>query len=170
MSKTFITVTISVVTTTPTVGRICGSVTRQNTCDSVAPSIRAASVSSVGTALIAEEKMTMAKPVWIQMRITISHMLLNGVSLRNSMVSEHVPAVLGRAEPAEPGAEQAVEQEQHDQRRRRSHQPARVISAGSTTVPGDPHQPEDDRREHGGDEPLLPTRVAQLAETDPDAR
>ena len=87
MSKTFMTVTINVVTTTPMVGAICGSVTRQKICDSVAPSILAASVSSVGTALIADERMTMAKPVWIQMRITISHMLLNGVSGRNRIVS-----------------------------------------------------------------------------------
>ena len=49
---------------------------RQNVCDSVAPSMRAASTNSVGTALIADEKITMAKPVWIQISTTISHMLL----------------------------------------------------------------------------------------------
>ena len=80
MSKTFITTTISVVTTTPMVGAICGMVTLQNTWLSVAPSMRAASVSSLGTPLIAEEKITMAKPVWIQISTTISHMLLNGWS------------------------------------------------------------------------------------------
>ena len=35
---------------------------------------------SSGTALIAAERMTMAKPVCIQIRITISHTLLNGDS------------------------------------------------------------------------------------------
>ena len=35
---------------------------------------------SVGTALIAADRMTIANPVWIQIRITISHMLLNGDS------------------------------------------------------------------------------------------
>ena len=42
--------------------------------------MRAASTNSVGTALIADEKITMAKPVWIQISTTISHMLLYGWS------------------------------------------------------------------------------------------
>ncbi len=63
MSNTFITVTISVVITTPIVGAICGIVTLQKLCDSVAPSTRAASSSSVGTALMAAENMTIANPV-----------------------------------------------------------------------------------------------------------
>ena len=83
MSKTFITVTNSAVVTTPRVGAIWGSVIRQKTCDSVAPSTLAASVSSVGTALIAAERMTIAKPVWTQISTTISHMLLNGTSWMN---------------------------------------------------------------------------------------
>ena len=35
---------------------------------------------SSGTALIAAERMTMAKPVWIQIRMTMSQKLLNGDS------------------------------------------------------------------------------------------
>ena len=84
MSKTFITVTNRAVITTPMVGAICGNVIRQNTCDSVAPSTFAASVSSVGTALIAAERITIANPVWTQISTTINHMLLNGPSWTNS--------------------------------------------------------------------------------------
>src|SRR6478752_3145759 len=84
MSKTFITVTNSAVITTPTVGAICGSVIFQNTCDSVAPSTLAASISSVGTALIAAERITIAKPTCTQISTTINHMLLNGGSCTNN--------------------------------------------------------------------------------------
>src|SRR6476660_3469480 len=84
MSKTFITVTNSAVTTTPMVGPICGNVIFQNTCESVAPSTFAASISSVGTPLIAAERITMANPVWTQISTTINHMLLNGPSWMNS--------------------------------------------------------------------------------------
>src|SRR6478735_12589821 len=84
MSKTFITVTNSAVTTTPMVGPICGNVIFQNTCDSVAPSTFAASISSVGTALIAAERITIAKPTCTQISTTISHMLLNGGSWTNN--------------------------------------------------------------------------------------
>src|SRR6056297_3725916 len=87
MSNTFITPTMRVVTTTPMVVAIWGSVTRQNTWLLVAPSIFAASISSVGTALMAAERMTMAKPVWIQMKITISQKLLYGVSCTKNTVS-----------------------------------------------------------------------------------
>ncbi len=89
--------------------------TRQNTCDSVAPSIWAASVSSVGTALIADEKITRANPVWIQIRITINHMLLNGcLGEELDRLGDHL-AVLGRPEAAEAGTEQAIEQVGDDQ-------------------------------------------------------
>ena len=64
-------------------GAIWGSVIRQNTCDSVAPSTLAASVSSVGTALIAADRITIANPVWTQISTTINHMLLNGPSWMN---------------------------------------------------------------------------------------
>src|SRR6476619_2182406 len=83
MSNTFMTTTTRVVTTTPMVGAIWGTTTRQKVWFSLAPSILAASVSSVGTALMADDRMTMAKPTWIQIKITMSHMLLNGPSWRN---------------------------------------------------------------------------------------
>ena len=44
----------------------------------MAPSIRAASSNSSGTALIAAEKITMAKPVCIQMSTTIIQKLFQG--------------------------------------------------------------------------------------------
>ena len=86
MSNTFITKTISVVTTTPMVVPICGNVTRQKTWLSVAPSILAASISSVGTALIAAERITIENPTWIQIRITINQKLLYGLSWTNTIV------------------------------------------------------------------------------------
>ena len=42
---------------------------------------------SSGTALMAADRMTMANPAWIQIRITISHMLLNGDSWMNPIGS-----------------------------------------------------------------------------------
>src|SRR4029078_4924402 len=84
MSKNFMTVTNKAVITTPIVGAICGKVIFQNTCAVVAPSTLAASVSSVGTPLIAAERITMAKPTWTQISTTINHMLLNGPSWMNS--------------------------------------------------------------------------------------
>src|SRR6056297_1247784 len=86
MSNTFITPTMSVVTTTPMVVAIWGNVTRQKTWLSLAPSILAASISSLGTALIAADRMTMEKPVWIQTMMIISQKLLYGVSCTNRMV------------------------------------------------------------------------------------
>ena len=76
-----------VVTTTPIVVAICGRVTRQNTWRSVAPSILAASINSVGTALIAADRMTMENPTWIQIRMTISQKLLYGLSCTKTIVS-----------------------------------------------------------------------------------
>ena len=51
---------------------ICGMTTCQKICSSVAPSIRAASMVSSGTPLIAELSRIMAKPTCSQIRITIS--------------------------------------------------------------------------------------------------
>ena len=63
----------------------------------------AASINSVGTALMAEDRMTMAKPVWIQIRITISHMLLNGRSWKKIDRLGVDLAVSVVAEPPMPG-------------------------------------------------------------------
>ena len=51
--------------------QIEGTMIRKNVWVSVAPSIRAASVSSSGTPLIAAERTTMANPTWSQIMITI---------------------------------------------------------------------------------------------------
>ena len=51
---------------------------RRNTCNSDAPSIRAASMISSGIDLIAADSTTMANPVCIQTMITISKRLFHG--------------------------------------------------------------------------------------------
>src|SRR6056297_3728534 len=95
--------TIKVVTTTPIVVAICGSVTRQNTWLVVAPSILAASMSSVGTALIAADKITIEKPVWIQIMMIINQKLLYGVSWTKKIVSPStVPSGRVRNPPTPP--------------------------------------------------------------------
>src|SRR5829696_1593539 len=78
-SKTFITVTMSVVTTTINVGMIWGSVMRQNTWRSLAPSTLAASTYSIGTALIEADSTTMANPVWIQIMMIMMKKLFQGM-------------------------------------------------------------------------------------------
>ena len=73
--------------------------------------MRAASMNSVGTALIADEKITMANPVWIQISTTISHMLLNGGSWMKLIGLASTAPVVGVVdEPADPRAEEAVDQ------------------------------------------------------------
>ena len=59
--------------------RIIGTITRKKSWRSLAPSSRAASRTSPDTPLIAAEKTTMAKPVWSQIRITISQKMLIGL-------------------------------------------------------------------------------------------
>ena len=51
---------------------------RRNTCNSEAPSMRAASMISSGIDLMAADSTTMAKPVWIQIMITMSSRLFHG--------------------------------------------------------------------------------------------
>ncbi len=46
----------------------------------MAPSSRAASMTSADTPLMAAESTTMAKPVWSQIRMTISAKMLMGLS------------------------------------------------------------------------------------------
>ena len=76
MSKTFSTMISTVMKTVIRVPRICGTITRKKICSSLAPSIRAASSVSPGTALIADDSSTMEKPTCIQIKITISSMSL----------------------------------------------------------------------------------------------
>src|SRR3954462_10988138 len=71
MSKTFIALMTMYVVTTTIVGRMLGTVIRRKTWNSVAPSIRAASMISSGMALIADDRMTIANPVWTQIMITM---------------------------------------------------------------------------------------------------
>jgi hypothetical protein len=77
-SKILSVVMLMVVTTTTMVLEICGSVTRQKTWASLAPSTLAASCSSAGTPLIEAESTTMANPVWIQIMITMMKKLFHG--------------------------------------------------------------------------------------------
>src|SRR5436309_2864481 len=63
MSKIFSTLMTIVVLTTVSVGRITGTMIRQNVTHSFAPSTDAASSRSDGTFLIAAERMVIQKPV-----------------------------------------------------------------------------------------------------------
>src|SRR5690606_40562238 len=71
MSNTFHTVINTVVHTTTMVDLIVGTVILENTFHSDAPSIRAASISSIGTPLIADDRITIENPVCNQIRMTI---------------------------------------------------------------------------------------------------
>ena len=66
------------VMTVTTVGQIEGKMILWKICHSVAPSIRPASSSSSGTPLSAAARITIAKPVCPQTRITISRIVLSG--------------------------------------------------------------------------------------------
>ncbi len=72
MSKTFSTMSSTVMKTAMIVPRICGITTWKKIFTSVAPSIRAASSVSSGTPLIAAESSTIANPACSQIRMTIS--------------------------------------------------------------------------------------------------
>ena len=63
---------VMVVHTTTMVPQICGIMMPKKIWKPLAPSMRAASSVSSGTPRSAAERMTMAKPVWIQIRMTIS--------------------------------------------------------------------------------------------------
>lgn len=65
----------TVVTTTTIAERMPGTVTLRKRCQAFAPSSSAASFCSGGTALIAAERMTIARPVWLQMNTTMSKRL-----------------------------------------------------------------------------------------------
>ena len=55
-----------------------GMVIRQNICQPVTPSSRAASTMSSGIALIAADSTTIAKPAWIQISTTIRKRVFSG--------------------------------------------------------------------------------------------
>src|SRR5512146_860207 len=80
MSKILRVLITMVVMTTTMVGMMIGTMMRQNTDHSVAPSTRAASRISSGTDLMAAERMVMQKPVQIQTPTTIrAAVLMPGV-------------------------------------------------------------------------------------------
>ena len=62
---------VMVVQTTAIVPQICGIMMKKKSCQPLAPSMTAASIVSSGMPRSAADRMTMAKPVWIQTRITI---------------------------------------------------------------------------------------------------
>src|SRR5579859_6263797 len=78
MSKAFNAKIIIVVVTTASVLLIAGTVTNQNTCQSVAPSTSAASTISLGMPLSAAERMTVQKPVHTQTPTAMSARLFQG--------------------------------------------------------------------------------------------
>ena len=67
MSKTLRTLISIVMKTTVSTGMRSGAVTRRNTCHSVAPSVRAASMTSRGMAASPAAITTIEKPAQIQM-------------------------------------------------------------------------------------------------------
>ena len=67
-----------------TVEAIDGTTIFLNTFHSVAPSMRAASSRSSGTDLMAEDRITMAKPVSSQIRITMRNTVFHGVLASHS--------------------------------------------------------------------------------------
>jgi len=77
MSKIFMTPMNTVTNTVTTVPQICGTTIRKNACTSVAPSIRAASMVSSGTFLMAAEISTMQYPTCNQIRMIISRKLFS---------------------------------------------------------------------------------------------
>ncbi len=77
MSKIFSTPIMIVVSTTAIVDEICGMITRQKICTSVAPSMRAASRVSSGTPFTADDSSTIANPTWVQIMITMSSSVLS---------------------------------------------------------------------------------------------
>src|SRR5215813_10690304 len=81
MSNIFNTLITIVVLTTVMVGRMTGTVIRQNETHAFAPSTLPASRRSVGTFLIAADRIVMQKPVDIQTPTMMSAVVLNAVSV-----------------------------------------------------------------------------------------
>ncbi len=83
MSKTFSTTMVMVVQTTTMVDMICGTLILKKIWNGLAPSMIAASTVSSGMPRSAADRITMAKPVWIQISTTIRKKLF-----QNSIVSQ----------------------------------------------------------------------------------
>ena len=92
MSK-ILSVAIAIVVATVMIEpRIIGTITLKNSWRSLAPSSLAASMISVDTPLIAAENTTMAKPVWSQIRITISAGRLMGNAWPTGSADRRMPS------------------------------------------------------------------------------
>src|SRR5690606_21744424 len=83
MSKIFRVAIEIVVSTTTSEGRMLGIVIRQNSCHGDAPSSRAASMMSSGTALIEADRITIANPASIQTSTRMRKIVFAGASCRN---------------------------------------------------------------------------------------
>src|SRR5215813_632974 len=81
MSKIFSTLITIVVVTTVSVGKMTGIVICQNEIHAFAPSTEAASSKSVGTFLIAAERMVIQNPVDIHMPTMINETVLKAGSV-----------------------------------------------------------------------------------------
>ena len=83
MSKTLSTVIVIVVQTTAIVPQIWGTLILKKICKGEAPSSTAASSVSSGMPRSAPDRITMAKPVWIQTRMIIRKKLFqNGAAIQ----------------------------------------------------------------------------------------
>src|SRR5262245_16950579 len=99
MSK-ILTVALAIVGVTGTIEpRMFGTMIRKKSWLSVAPSRRAASMISVETPLIAAERTTIAKPVWSQIRITISAKMLIGFVVKNGIAWPPNPVITAFSSP-----------------------------------------------------------------------
>ena len=79
MSKTFSVATPMTVSTMTSAGRMLGMVTNRNIPMALTPSRRAASTMSSGIALIAADRIVIAKPAWIQIMMMIRKIVLYGL-------------------------------------------------------------------------------------------
>ena len=79
MSKTFSTTMVIVVQTTTMVPMICGTLILKKIWNGLAPSSTAASIVSSGMPRRAADRITIAKPVWIQISTTIRKKLFQGM-------------------------------------------------------------------------------------------
>ena|SRR5438034_10340462 len=99
MSKILSTAIAMVVATVMIEPRMMGTITPKNIWRSLAPSSRAASITSVGTPLMAADSTTMAKPVWSQIMIRISAGMLMGKVVAQGMALAPVAVQIALSRP-----------------------------------------------------------------------
>ncbi|OLT49141.1 hypothetical protein BJF88_16270 [Cellulosimicrobium sp. CUA-896] len=105
MSKILSVAIAIVVRTTTSAGRTLGIVMYRNMPKPLSPSSRAASTMSSGIALIAAERMVIAKPVWIQIITTMRKNVFHGWPMRNCCggIPSHTSSWLSRPICCTPG-------------------------------------------------------------------